>query len=292
MLRFDWYQPAAGRALKWRILDSCVVIRLGPTRRPPTTIHHAHGCKHPYVTGPPPLPRAGAPVRPTVENRLEGTVHTKHPESDVHASRHGFRRFFGVAVAALIGSMIWAGDGGVTEAIASGECTEAEPGARDYCASDRCGLCAEGEGDCDPGQCQAGLTCVEEGAVDHCRPEEVGSSNFQVKIDGVWQGVCCIGGVLEVSDQDCWWTEHNRVLTDETAGLKLDCPEGGPTGCECNSSGEPMHGTGGGDLRDFWAPNGALMYPNDGMETCVEVGDDGELFTDWTGSSCPRYRFD
>lgn len=218
-------------------------------------------------------------------------MNTNDAQSNVHDSRHGLRKFFGVAAAALIGSMLWTGDVGVTEASASGECNEAQLGAGDYCASSKCGLCAAGEGDCDPGQCQAGLTCVEEGAIDHCRPSNVGTSNLQVRIDGVWQGVCCNGSVLEVSTGDCYWTERNRVLTDETAGRRLDCPEGGPTDCVCNSTGEPMHGTGGGDLRNLWAPNGTIMYSNDGMETCVEVDDDGELFTDWTGASCPRYRF-
>ena len=46
-------------------------------------------------------------------------------------------------------------------------CKDAQPGARDYC--EKCGPCAEGQGDCDPGQCADGLTCHEEGSIDRCR---------------------------------------------------------------------------------------------------------------------------
>ena len=86
----------------------------------------------------------------------------------------------------------------------------------DFCASNRCGPCSEGEGDCDPGQCDPGLNCAEEGAVDHCRiiPLGNGDSNLQVQINNIWKPICCVNGDLEISDQDCLWTELNRRLTD------------------------------------------------------------------------------
>ena len=169
-------------------------------------------------------------------------------------------------------------------------CASASPGDLDYCASNKCGPCADGEGDCDPGQCEAGLECVEEGAVDHCRPVASGSSNFQVDIGGVWEGVCCNGSSLEVSDLGCHWTESGRLLTDETAGLQLNCPEGGPTDCMCSGTGEHMHGAGGGDLRTVRTSNGGPIFSNSAMETCVYVSDSGELKTEWTDSSCPDFR--
>ncbi|MEQ1507518.1 MAG: hypothetical protein ABMB14_35135, partial [Myxococcota bacterium] len=119
-------------------------------------------------------------------------------------------------------------EGAVDHCRSTAGCT---PGASDFCATSECGPCADGEGDCDPGQCEAGLTCVEEGAVDHCRAAGAGASNLEVRLGGVWTGVCCDGPTLALSDRDCFWTEYDRTLTDQNAGLKLDCPEGSPTCC-------------------------------------------------------------
>jgi hypothetical protein len=171
---------------------------------------------------------------------------------------------------------------------ASATCS-ASPGDSDYC--DECGPCGEGEGDCDSGECQAGFECVEEGAVDRCRPMGPGSSNLQVLFNGEWRGVCCNGGRLEVSDGDCWWTESDRTLTDQAEDRELDCPEGGPHDCDCDGSGERMHGINGwGVNASLSLPEGGPIYPNYHEETCVYVKPDGELATDWTHPGCPNFR--
>ncbi len=173
---------------------------------------------------------------------------------------------------------------------ATDRCRPAEsctPGAGDYCAPDQCGPCGEGDGDCDPGQ-----VCVEEGATDRCRAVGPGS-NFQVQLDGVWRGVCCDGRVPEVSDRDCLWTESDRTLTDQTAGLKLDCPEGPPTACVCNGSGERMHGRDGSDVdTSLSRPDGGPIFPDFLVDTCVVVDADGTLVTEWTDGSCPSFRLE
>lgn len=168
-------------------------------------------------------------------------------------------------------------------------CSDASPDDDDYCAPDKCGPCLEGEGDCDPGQCAAGLECVEEGATDRCRPATL--SNLQVNVDGEWRGVCCSDSTLEISDALCWWTVYDRTLTDETAGLKLDCPEGGPTDCECNGSGERMHGIDGDLDSSIMLPEGGPVYSDHLEATCVTVNADGELETEWTHADCLHFRF-
>lgn len=52
----------------------------------------------------------------------------------------------------------WPSDAGVCEASSSG--CSLPPGDYDYCVE--CGPCGEGEGDCEIGQCAAGLTCVQD----------------------------------------------------------------------------------------------------------------------------------
>jgi hypothetical protein len=172
-------------------------------------------------------------------------------------------------------------------------CSAATPGAMDYCATNRCGPCGEGEGDCDPGQCGSGLECVEEGGVDHCRTVGSGgggTSNLQVRLDGAWNPVCCDGGIPEVSDRDCWWTEYDRTLTDTAVGLKLFCPEGNPANCTCGSWGERMHGANGSLDSSVGLPEGGPVYPNFGEETCVYITSSGRLATEWTNSGCPNFR--
>src|SRR5438128_1928711 len=97
-------------------------------------------------------------------------MEVERPKSERAAARPGSRLSIGVASVALLCAMLGGGDSPSGVVFASGSCTAASPGAMDYCASTKCGPCADGEGDCDPGQCQSGLTCVEEGSVDHCRP--------------------------------------------------------------------------------------------------------------------------
>jgi hypothetical protein len=194
-----------------------------------------------------------------------------------------------VAFATLAGLLLSGGDARVG-AVYAATCG-ASPGAGDYCEADSCGPCAEGEGDCDPGECQAGLECVEEGSIDRCRAAGSATSNLQVKLGGVWKGICCNGDVPEVSDGDCFWTEYDRTLMDVTAGLELDCPEGDPADCEGDSSGERLHGIGGGDLdSSILLPEGGPVYPDGSMETCVYVTSSGELATRWTGWTCPSFR--
>lgn len=158
-------------------------------------------------------------------------------------------------------------------------------GASDYCSSSKCGPCNEGEGDCDPGQCASGLECVEEGAIDTCHAVE--SDSLEVWHEGAWWPVCCEGSRPNLSIAECAWTLDDRFLTDETNGVKLDCLEGDPTDCLCNSVGESQHGTEALDTS-----GGGPLYPNHLEETCVVVKDDGVLATDWADSSCPSFRLD
>jgi hypothetical protein len=185
-------------------------------------------------------------------------------------------------------------EGAVDRCRAADDDCDASPGDSDYCSTSQCGPCSKGEGDCDPGQCQSGLECVEEGAVDRCREVDDGYSNFQVKLDGVWKGICCNDGVPEVSDGDCWWTEsaeRDRVLIDETANRQLDCPEGSPTDCECDGWGEPMHGINGWSVSSSLdRSEGGPIYSDEEIDTCVYVNSSGELATKWTDSSCPSFR--
>jgi hypothetical protein len=190
--------------------------------------------------------------------------------------------------AALLGLSLAGGGYAASGVLASDDCWDADPGDGDYCGV--CGPCAEGEGDCDPGECQDGLACVEQGDVDECRAIGTGESNLQVRLDGQWRGICCRGDTPALADGDCWWTVHDRTLEDETEGRKVDCPEGGPAPCECNWSGERMHGVHGDLGSSIERSDGGPMYPNYGEETCVVVDGDGELRTDWTSSSCPDFR--
>ncbi|MEQ1505888.1 MAG: hypothetical protein ABMB14_26875, partial [Myxococcota bacterium] len=67
--------------------------------------------------------------------------------------------------------------------------------------------------------------------------------------------------------------------------------EGSPTGCECNTSGERMHGIGGGNLdASIRLPDGGPVFSDFNQSTCVVVGSDGELDTAWTSASCPNFR--
>ncbi len=166
----------------------------------------------------------------------------------------------------------------------------AAPDSPEYCAASGCGPCGEGAGDCEPGECGPGLACMEEGVVDRCRPWS-GASNLEVLIGGVWRGVCCDGSRPEVSSEPCWWTEGDRILTDETADREMDCDEGGPQPCACGGSAERLHGVGGGEAENSLArPDGGPLYPDYRMGTCVDVTDDGELETRRTDASCPSFR--
>ena len=217
---------------------------------------------------------------------------TDEPEAKTSTAGRWLRACAALVVPAVLWVTLCGGDDPVEAAFATEACAEAEPGAADYCASSQCGPCGEGEGDCDPGQCEDGLACAEEGAVDRCRAAS-GHSNLQVEVDGVWRGICCVGGVPELSDRDCRWTERDRVLTDETAGRALDCPEGSPKDCECDGSGERMHGWGGGHVdRSIGSRDGGPVYADYTQDTCVVVDEDGELRTAWTSSGCPRLRLE
>ncbi len=170
-------------------------------------------------------------------------------------------------------------------------CEAGTPGAMDYCSSDVCGVCAEGEGDCEPGQCGGGLTCVEEGSVDRCRP--VGERRLQVQLGGTWTNVCCVNGVPMANGGDCWWTEAERVLTDRTAGKELDCPESALDDCACDGSGEKMHGYNGGAVtQSLDANGGGPMYGDYKIETCVYVDARGVLSTQVTSASCPKFQLE
>jgi hypothetical protein len=153
---------------------------------------------------------------------------------------------------------------------------------------DNCGPCLAGQGDCEPGECAEGLVCAEEGSVDKCRAG-TGLSNLEVQVAGVWEAVCCIDGEPAVSDDFCWWTEYGRVLSDDVSGDELDCPEGGPTNCICDGSGERMHSS-TGDLYGIMNTVGGTMYSDYGKSTCVVVDGDGTLETAWTSAACPKFR--
>lgn len=117
-------------------------------------------------------------------------------------------------------------------------------------------------------------------------------SNLQVMVDGVWRGVGCVNGVPALTVSAITWTEYDRTLTDETVGLKLKCPEGDPSGCWCDETGERMHGINGWDLdASLKADGGGPVYPDQLLATCVYVGADNLLETDWTSDSCPFFRF-
>ena len=130
--------------------------------------------------------------------------------------------------------------------------------------------------------------CAEEGSVDRCRAG-TGLSNLEVKVGNVWEPVCCVDGTPMISDEVCWWTEYGRLLSDEYAGLELDCPEGSPTACDCDWSGERMHSS-TGDLAGIKKSTGGTFYSDYTMSTCVVINGDGELETDWTSASCPKFR--
>src|SRR5262245_20482939 len=129
---------------------------------------------------------------------------------------------FAVALLLLLCSMVLGIDPPANTADASVRCALALPEARDYCDDDVCGPCGEGEGDCDPGECQLGFECVSEGGVDHCHRIAGGPSNLQVNLGGVWIGVCCDGDTPRLSGMDCRWTEAERRLTDEEEDRTLD----------------------------------------------------------------------
>ncbi len=210
------------------------------------------------------------------------------------------RALLPLSLSALLGLAMSVSPTGAGTARASDpdDCADrADWGDGDHCDPSNCGPCGEGEGDCDPGQCGPGLTCVEEGTVDRCRPAESvevsGHSNFQVRIDGEWKGICCVGGRPRLSDRDCRWSEHGRIVTDETAGPELDCPEGSPDDCECDGSGERLHGYGGGSVgSSLYASGGGPVYPDHRQDTCVDVDNDGYLATRWTSESCPKFRLE
>ncbi len=170
-------------------------------------------------------------------------------------------------------------------------CALAVPDAADYCAADLCGVCLRGEGDCEPGQCGGGLTCVDEGVVDRCRP--VGERRLQVQLGGAWTNVCCVEGRPVASGGDCAWTEAERVLTDRTAGRELDCPERDLGACECDGTGERLHGHNGGPVTaSLDDPTGGPVYGNYEMETCVTVDPTGLLVTQPTSPSCPLFQLE
>lgn len=126
--------------------------------------------------------------------------------------------------------------------------------------------------------------------VDDDADARVRKSNFQVEMDGVWRGLSCLSGDAGIG-RGSTWTEYDRTLTDETAGLKLMCPEGGPSSCWCDYTGERMHGINGWELdASLKAEGGGPVYPNELMETCLYIRDDGEIITDWTGPDCPNFR--
>lgn len=160
------------------------------------------------------------------------------------------------------------------------------PASIDYCEA--CGPCSRGEGDCEAGQCDVGLVCAEEGSTDRCRTG-TGLSNLEVQVAGVWQPICCVDGIPTISSEGCWWTEYGRLLTDEVAGEELDCPEGNPTACDCDSSGERMHSV-TGDLAGIKSSAGGTFYSDFQMATCVVLDGDGNLETAWTSGNCPRFR--
>ena len=186
-------------------------------------------------------------------------------------------------------------------------------GDGDDCDDEECSSdcpCSEGEGDCDKdSHCKSGLVCKQRSGTDYCvKPDDdddddddggSGSvnSNLQVKINGAWKGVCCVGGDLEISNSSCKWTEGGRVMktkdTRKGSSTALDCPEGGAKDCDCSSSGERMHGIkANGNVsveNSLKLSGGAPIYPNSGHEYCVDLVN-GELRSRKTSSSCPNWR--
>ena len=203
---------------------------------------------------------------------------------------------------------------------------DAAPSTGGDAGSESCRLDGDGDGttDCDdgcptnpdktsPGECGCEVAvgeCTEDPGPDESDGGGDGNggephSNLQVLIDGAWRGVCCAGSRLEISDGACTWREGGRVLTDTREDEELDCPEGGPVTCECNSSGERMHGAPGGPVdTSLRLTDGAPIFPNIGRETCVFVDDDGQLKTrnssvtgnkwddasGWPDKDCPHFR--
>ncbi len=118
-------------------------------------------------------------------------------------------------------------------------------------------------------------------------------SNFQVEIDGVWRGVCCVDGLPTVTTAACTWSEYDRTLTDETAGQELDCPEGDPNGCWCNDDGERMHGFNGWELgASVYAEDGGPVYPDALIGTCLVMGGDRVLESEWSHEDCTYFKLD
>ncbi len=130
-------------------------------------------------------------------------------------------------------------------------------------------------------------------ADDHADERRRVRSNFQVQIDGVWRGICCIDGLPTVTSAACTWSEYDRTLTDETAGQELDCPEGDPNGCWCNDDGERLHGYNGWDVgASLYDPDGGPVYPNELTETCLFVNDDRVLASEWSHEYCTYFKLD
>lgn len=147
------------------------------------------------------------------------------------------------------------------------------------------------EADVDPGIAGdsggAALEAVDEGEAERRRIR----SNFQVQVDGRWRGICCVDGIPQVTTQACTWSEYDRTLTDETAGLELDCPEGDPANCVCNWDGERLHGFNGWEVdASLYAEGGGPVYPDELTETCLVVDWDGSLESEWTGEDCPYFK--
>ena len=135
-------------------------------------------------------------------------------------------------------------------------------------------------------------TDTDTDVVDTGVPTPAGS-NLVVNLLGVWEGICCEAGIPRLSELACTWTEFDRILTDETAGLQLMCPEGDPAACTCEAVGEHMHGINGWDLdASLDLPDGGPVYPDELIATCVLVGADGALVTDFTSALCPDFRLD
>jgi hypothetical protein len=152
-----------------------------------------------------------------------------------------------------------------------------------------------------------------------------GSSNFQMKLNGKWQPICCEGGKPTISDRGCQWKESGRVLIDKTANKEFQCKEyhnrqGSawnrlkepyPKDCTCvNSGGERMHGAPGPNVIDSLEHRvngehvGAPIFPNIGRERCIKVKSNGDLKSQrsdvrgdkwsdnsgWPDKDCPHFR--
>lgn len=162
-------------------------------------------------------------------------------------------------------------------------------------SSNNSDLCPNDPKKTEPGECGCG---VAEGTCGGGGDSEV-NSNLQVKLDGQWRGVCCNGGELEVSEGNCDWKESGRVLgtNDLRTGAytELRCPENDqrPKDCDCAVPGERMHGIkADGNVQvknSLRLAEGAPIYPNSGMETCIDLVN-GELQSRWTTNDCPPWR--